>query len=284
MSRFGVRVRPRLVGITIAFCALVPVAFAASDRSVENEGFSLSAQDRSNGSAKCKQGTHATGAGFARQSLDQFDYQVYPVSVYPFDDLRRWYAAFDNKNTTSRDATVFVLCRDGGPLKAKTKEYTVGSMGGNQPTLKAKCKRGSSLAGGGVLLTGGYNTGHVVDSRPAGKRTWRADLFITTSAPSAAYAFAMCDPDGRYKQIKETAQADSFPRAEQRTNFDTVTATAKCPNGYTTTAGGWELDGLDPNASTLASFPLNKDKWTSTARYAGALDPELTSYAICRKD
>lgn len=275
-------------GIALSLAALtaflVPQALAASDRSVESDTGTIAGTDRTVVDAECRSGSHATGAGFAWTPISQSDLLTSPTSIYPLDGLREWFVYFDNESATSRQARVFVLCREGKRLAYKVKEYP--NLDGDTdqtPTLTAKCPRGTSVAGGGATIAGDALSSAITATRPTSGRVWRTDMFLYDDNTHYGYAIAMCDPDHRYSQATKTEQADSFPRA-RRTNFDTVSATAKCPNGSTTTSGGFELDSFDPNGSPLASFPKGKDKWTASARYGGATDPTVTSYAVCRKD
>ncbi len=261
-------------------CAVALVATGSAfgggpNRTLESEDETMQAGQTTTAVAQCDQGESASGGGFRYLDDESLFEQPNLNGLYPLNK-RSWMAEVDNGSGEERQLEAWVVCfRDA----AFTRVDEVATIEQDEPeTIKAKCPKGTSVAGGGLDSTGDFNENFTVQTRPQGKRTWL--VRVRPFFDGAVAAHAVCDSKAKYTVVEETLAGETT----RRTNTDLAESHLRCPRGHEATSGGYEVeDNSGGTASTMFPDPNDARSWFTTVRWIASNDPPLTAYVVCRK-
>lgn len=259
-----------LAGATVAAALVVSGVLGTS--ALGGEDFTLFPEGIGGATDECASGKLATGGGFKSASgrLWVID-ATKPVK-------RGWKVTLANASEMPQTATVKAVCASKSKFKVVRRRSDITNVGFG--SIKSKCPRGMTIAGGGFDLDGGVTESvSAFESRPKGNRRWLVGYNVGSppSSDSEIRAYAVCDRNGAHYAARSDT-VDAAPPRALRGTYLPFKAKAKCKPGEARTGGGYASDDVNVRYDTLS--PIRRGFKASGQSYGG--DP-ITSVALCRK-
>jgi hypothetical protein len=231
----------------------------------------------------CPGRTSPLGGGMISHQLPDPDGEgIYPHSYERLGAQRGFHISavlFDasQTSTTTRRATVQVICGRGLVPATPSPHKTVFIRSGQTRSATARCPKGQQLVTGGFQRTNfGFEGGgnYVTESRAVGTRAWRVTGASFPEGGGELTAIAYCV---KHRRPFLTEVSASTPVAASQSATAT---TPQCPAGRRLTTTGFSMNG-SRNAFFVGSS-LNGDGSSSSTAF-GHFGPaqSLTAYGYC---
>ncbi len=179
-----------------------------------------------------------------------------PVTVGSGPD--RWNIQANNSSGSQAQMTYDAIC-----AKGNFRHVTVLAKvpPGRERVRTAKCPKGTTLAGGGVLTNrSGDHATEIGDSAPAGKGSqpdaWRGNINNGSAQTVKMAVTAVCAASGSYRVVK--TQRKALPNGAQ------VDGIAACPKGTKVSSGGVLITGTNDALEVASSAPWDSGDGNST--------------------
>ncbi len=263
-----------LGGALLLACASVAAAVS--------ENFTVPEDALGGARPDCANGKLATGGGYESDATTSWTMRGLGPSGRGFRTTLR------NDANSQQAGRASTLCAGKNPLRRVRKTTIVeldASTRAADRVVRARCPRGTKLAGGGFSLGSPLTAdSYVQESRPA-KRSWRVRATLRGDGVHRLTSSAVCDEraGSEYRVIRKSAlEARRRARGGLSTIFP-FAFDAQCAPRSRPTAGGFQVTGgFDPRWRTIAP----QGRGYSFAGRDGYLDTpsgDIAGYAICRK-
>ncbi len=200
-----------------------------------------------------------------------------------------WDVEANNSSGKKASMVAHAICARGNFVKVH-KDGDPIPPGGEGAAL-VSCPRGTKLAGGGVVTSGGNHATEIGDTEPAdgndnnGKRddAWFGSVNNGSADTVRFHVSADCARRGTYKVVSS--------RQERLPDNSQVTAFALCPRGSHVTSGGVRIEATNPNLEVAQSSPIDSgdqglvpdNGWRGAANNQSTGSPSrVKTFAVCK--
>jgi hypothetical protein len=291
-NRRGRRLAKLVVLTGVMLVTITGVAFAALK--YRTSSTTLDTDSRESVKRDCPSGSKVTGGGISISSTSTTSEvaSTRPVDGADANDKRddAWKVTGNNGLGPDTNMSAYAICSTTLSLKRVSASRTVSS--GEQKRKTVDCPSGTDLVGGGVHITGSYQSNRmettIFASYPASDHGGWVGIANNPQNvdedDETMTTYAICAESGTYAYVQDTGQVGGGAQ-------DGVTVT--CPAFTKVIGGGGKAGGSTPNNlynSLNSSFPFDDDidgdeddGWAALMNNPAFASPvNITAYAVCK--